>query len=159
FYPGNLANNGITSSFLNLMDNLDYEKYDVTVFTEPGGRIGQKNLLKLNKKVHLLFKPGAGIYTIREDYQNRKIQEFGLNKEERAQYPTRAFQREANRLLAGLKFDVAIDFSGYSYFWAKLILGSNAKKYIVFQHNDLFADSQKVVNGKRPHEKSLPALF
>lgn len=158
-YPGNLASNGITSSFINLMDSIDHDKIDVTVFTEPNKTDGIKNIAKLNKNVRLLFKPGAAIYTLNEDFRNRQIQEFTLGKDKRDKYPEIAFKRESNRLLANLEFDTAIDFSGYSYFWAKLILGASAKKHIVYQHNDLWTDSKKVVKGKMPHVKALPALF
>ena len=31
-YPGGMANNGITSSFINLVNNLDYSRYNVICF-------------------------------------------------------------------------------------------------------------------------------
>lgn len=158
-YPGNLSKNGITSSFLNLLNNIDYNNYDVTVFTEPGGEDGNTNIRRINRNARVLFKPGAAICSVMEEFRNRQIKEFTLPSDKKNIYPDTAFRREANRLLANLSFDVAIDFSGYGFFWAKLILGAKANKYIVYQHNDLLSDSQKVVNGKKPHKKSLPALF
>ena len=32
-YPGGMKNNGITTSIINLLENVDYETYDITLFT------------------------------------------------------------------------------------------------------------------------------
>ncbi|WP_122645227.1 CDP-glycerol glycerophosphotransferase family protein [Enterococcus mediterraneensis] len=159
-YPGRMKNNGITTSFINLTNNLDYQNYDVSLLlARPVSDEEFQNLAKVNPNVRFLFRPGAPIYTRSEVFRNSWIQEFTLKKALRRFYPEKAYQREARRIIGGAAFDAAIDFSGYSFYWGKLISAMEARKKVVFQHNDLFTDSQKVINGKRPHEKSLPALF
>lgn len=60
--PWGMVNNGITSSFLNLIDNIDYEKYDVTVIANSNNNIEiNNNLKKMNKNVRPLFRFGMNI--------------------------------------------------------------------------------------------------
>ena len=62
-----------------------------------------------------------------EKLRNQQISNDGLAVNKRNQYPQEGYKREMNRLMANLEFDVAIDFSGYSYFWARHILAANAE--------------------------------
>lgn len=159
-YPGGMADNGITSSFINLLNNIDYSKYDVTVFVNGSGNMeANNNLKKLNRNARPLFKFGMDILTVKEKLINKKIADNGLAINQRDKYPEKGYKREMNRLTANLKFDVAIDFSGYSYFWGRHILAAQADNHVIFMHNDLMEDSMKVINGEQPHAKTLPILF
>lgn len=160
-YPGGLRDNGITSSFLNLMHNIDHEKFDITCFVN---RSNQKAVLRnmnlVNKNVRFIFKPGAPVYKLREILQNRYIHNRGergfLGKK---LYPEKAYQREQLRLFGKTHFDYAIDFSGYSFYWAKFLLATDAKKKICFLHSDMLSDCERTVNGRRPHWVNLRGLF
>ncbi|WBY91099.1 CDP-glycerol glycerophosphotransferase family protein [Enterococcus casseliflavus] len=159
-FPGGMRNNGITSSFLNLTNNIDYTKYDVTVICNPSSNDEINNNLKaMNKNIRPLFRFGIDILTRKEKLVNKKFADQGVEIDQRSNYPENGYRREMNRLVGNLKFDVAIDFSGYSYFWGRHILGADAKKYIVFMHNDLYSDSRREVNGKMPMFKDLNGLF
>lgn len=156
-----MRNNGITSSFLNLMNNIDYDKYDVSCFTAtPHAKEVLKNLKKVNENVRFLFKPGLPVYKINEVYRDKLIHNRGergiLGKK---LYPERAYIREHNRLFGKTNFDYVIDFSGYSLYWAKFLLAANAKRKICYMHNDLLSDSERKVNGRRPHRINLRGLF
>src|SRR5690606_4656084 len=62
-YPGGMRNNGITASFINLSNNLDYEKYDVTCFLPTSNSAEVlNNIAKINKNVRLVFKGGLPAY-------------------------------------------------------------------------------------------------
>lgn len=160
FFPGGMRNNGITSSFLNLIDNIDYDNYDVTVLLNPSNDLEINNNFKLmNSNVRPLFRFGIDILTRKEKLLNKRFADRGVSVEDRNKYPLKGYQREARRLTAALKFDVAIDFSGYSYFWGRHILGVDAKKHLVFMHNDLLADSMREIDGERPMFKDLNGLF
>jgi glycosyltransferase involved in cell wall biosynthesis len=52
-----------------------------------------------------------------------------------------------------------VDFSGYNPFWGHVLLQAEARTHSIFLHNDLLADSQREINGKRPHEKNLRSIF
>ncbi|MGE7879231.1 CDP-glycerol glycerophosphotransferase family protein [Peribacillus muralis] len=160
-YPGGMRDNGITSSFINLMNNIDYDKYDVTCFTAtPHSQEALKNLNKVNKNVRFLFKPGLPVYNLKEVYKDKFIH----NRGERGSlgkklYPEEAYIREHARLFGKTQFDYVIDFSGYSHYWAKFLLAADSKKKVCYMHNDLLSESEKTFNGRRPHRINLRGLF
>ncbi len=159
-YPGGMRDNGITTSFLNLTNNIDYDKYDVTVIGNPPNcKEIENNYNRMNPNVRPLFRFGVDILSAKERRINRHFMNHGVQPNKRTQYPEVAYKRETNRLTASLNFDTAIDFSGYSYFWGRYILGANAKKYCAFMHNDLYADAHREVNGQMPMLKNLSGLF
>ncbi len=159
-YPGGLKNNGITSSFINLTNSIDYNKYDVTLFTNTPHRAEVlNNLNKVNPNVRMLFKPGIPIYKLNEIYRDKLIQNRSLKGYLKIFYPKKAYKREVNRLMGNQSFDVSIDFSGYSYFWAKYIIEANSAKKICFMHNDVKADSERTIGNKHPHLINLRGIF
>ncbi|WHY86098.1 CDP-glycerol glycerophosphotransferase family protein [Neobacillus novalis] len=160
-YPGGLRNNGITSSFINLMNNIDFDQYDVSCFTgTPNSEEVLNNLEKINKNVRFLFKPGYPVYKLLEIYRDRFIHNRGergwLGK---LLFPEKAYARDHARLFGNSKFDYVIDFSGYSLFWAKYLIVADAKTKICYMHNDLLSESEKIIDGKRPHKINLRGLF
>ncbi|MEC1862310.1 CDP-glycerol glycerophosphotransferase family protein [Bacillus licheniformis] len=160
-YPGGMKNNGITSSFLNLMNNIDFDKYDVSCFMKtPHSREVLNNINKVNKNVRFIFKPGLPVYTLFDVYKDKLVHNRGANgKLEKKFYPEDAYLREHKRLFGKSKFDYVIDFSGYSLYWAKYLVCADAKKKICYMHNDLLSDSERLVNGRRPHKINLRGLF
>ena len=159
-FPGGMRNNGITSSLLNLVNNIDYDKYDVTIIANPvANNEINENLKALNPNSRVLFRFGIDILTRSEKMINKKFADHGVPIDKRDDYPVIGYKREMNRLTANLNFDVAIDFSGYSYFWGRHILAANAKKHVAFMHNDLLSDSMREVDGKMPMYRDLHGLF
>ncbi|MBP1948796.1 glycosyltransferase involved in cell wall biosynthesis [Virgibacillus litoralis] len=160
-YSGGMKDNGITSSFINLMSNIDYSKYDVSCFTAtPHDDEVIKNLGKVNKNVRFLFKPGLPVYRLSEVYKDKFIHNRGASGFlGRLLFPENAYIREHTRLFGKNKYDYVIDFSGYSLFWAKFLVVTDAKRKICFMHNDLLSDSERTINGKRPHRINLRGLF
>lgn len=160
-YPGMMRDNGITTSFINLMNNIDYDQYDVSCFTKkPLEDETLKNIEKVNKNARLIFTPGIPIYQALEFYRDRFVHFKGAGGVLGKQlYPEKAYVREHTRLFGKSKFDYVIDFSGYSFHCAKLLLAADAKKKICYMHNDLLSDSERTVNGKKPHRINLRGLF
>lgn len=162
FYPGGFLNNGITSSFINLMNNIDYDKYDVSVIMRaPRNWESEiiKNLSKLPREVRMLFNGGVAALQFQEDIVDENYRFDPDKKRNLENLPIQGYRRDFKRLVGDSNFDVAIDFSGYSFLWGKYIAFSNARKKLVFLHNDLHSDSNKIVHGKKVHYKNLHALF
>src|SRR5690606_23083221 len=156
-----MRNNGITASFINLSNNLDYEKYDVTCFLPTSNSAEVlNNIAKINKNVRLVVKGGLPAYLFFEQYQDKFIH-VTVKKGRLAEqlYPKDAFAREYRRQFGNIIFDYAIDFSGYTSSWAKLILASDAKQKICYLHSDMKAHSERLVDGRRPHRINLRGLF
>ncbi|AQP53106.1 hypothetical protein CBF34_02670 [Vagococcus penaei] len=157
-YPGGMRNNGITSSLINLIQNIDATVYDVTCFLDQPRSAEQiANIRQLPKTTHLLFRFGASDYTVKEAYQDLRIQARGFKHE--SQYPNEIYQRECLRLLGNQHYDVAIDFSGYSLYWAKILLASTANTKMCYMHSDMQSDMDRTVNGRKVHKVNLRGLF
>mgnify|MGYP001091629837 CR=1 FL=1 len=161
FYPGGMRNNGITSSMVNLLNNIDYNKYDVTCFMGSSrNKQVLNNLEKVPKQVRFLFKVGYPLYELHEIYKDEMVKKRGVFREQESKiYPSEAYENEVQRLFGKCEFDYAIDFSGYSYFWSKYLLTLSAKKKMCYMHSDMLADSERTVNGRRPHRQNLRGLF
>jgi len=160
-YAGGLMNNGITSSLLNLLENIDYNKFEVTIFMQRKvNKIALDNLNRVNKNVKILLRSGGFFATMSENYRNNYVRNRGIisSKEEKL-YPEKAYKREFRRLFGNSKFDYVIDFSGYSMFWSNLLLATTSKKKFVYLHSDMVEDLVKVVGNIRPHIINLKSLM
>lgn len=160
-YAGGLMSNGITTSFLNLMDNIDHEKYDVSVwysYTRKAERAA--NALKINGSVRLFPRTGAPIVGIGERFEYRRTLDHGLKPGTDFKHGLRKlWDDEWNRCFGASRFDYIVDFSGYAPFWSLVLLRGNAKHHSIWMHNDLYADAHKVVDGRQPHLRNLSSVF
>lgn len=160
-YSGGLLNNGITSSLLNLLENIDYNRFEVTIFLQrQNSKIALDNLNSINKNVNIILRNGGFFATFTENYRNNYVRDRGIisNKEEKI-FPNKAYQREFRRLFGNSRFDYVMDFSGYSMFWSNLLLATDSKKKFVYLHSDMVEDLVKVVGNVRPHIINLKGLM
>ncbi|EGQ4484977.1 glycosyltransferase [Staphylococcus pseudintermedius] len=160
-YPGGMKHNGITTSVINLLANINYDKYDVTVFTNNTNNVEQlNNLQSLNDNVRIVLRRGPMIATFKELYQNEFVRQRGIYKSfEKRLYPKALFEREFRKIFGDSQFDYAIDYSGYAMFWSNLVLASDAKKKYILLHSDIKSDMERTVKGKRPHYQNLKGVI
>ncbi|MDK3643237.1 glycosyltransferase [Staphylococcus pseudintermedius] len=160
-YPGGMKNNGITTSVMNLLSNIDYQKYDVTIFLNNTNNNEQlNNLQSLNDNVRIVLRRGPMIATFKELYQNEFVRQRGIYKSfEKRLYPKALFEREFRKIFGDSQFDYAIDYSGYAMFWSNLVLASGAKKKYILLHSDIKSDMERTVKGKRPHYQNLKGVI
>ncbi|EJH4294118.1 CDP-glycerol glycerophosphotransferase family protein [Staphylococcus pseudintermedius] len=157
-YPGGMKHNGITTSVINLLANINYDKYDVTVFTNNVEQLN--NLQSLNDNVRIVLRRGPMIATFKELYQNEFVRQRGIYKSfEKRLYPKALFEREFRKIFGDSQFDYAIDYSGYAMFWSNLVLASGAKKKYILLHSDIKSDMERTVKGKRPHYQNLKGVI
>lgn len=160
FHAGALMDNGITSSFLNLINQIDYDKYDVTIFLHDSKlKEIRDNWARLHPNARKMFKPGLPVYTVAENVRDRMLKNNPFEFDIDTYYPKEAYEREARRLFGNATFDVAVDFSGYSYFWAKYLVALDTQVKICYMHNDLFAETNRKVDGVYPLRNDLLGLF
>lgn len=160
-YPGGMKNNGITTSAINLLENIDYDKYDVTIFL---GHTNNdeilKNLKEVKDSVRIILRKGPLLATTIEKYQDAFIKNRGIKSIlEKIIYPKSTFEREFRKIFGNSKFDYVVDFSGYSMFWSKIILGTESKKKLIYLHSDMKSDMNRTVNGKKPHYLNLKGVI
>jgi len=155
-----LSNNGITTSLINLTHTINYNTHELYLIIDADSvdkTSAQKiNYHKLNPACHVILRTGAMSNTFAETEAIYRI--LNPNQEPDAQtyaHAETAYRREALRLLGDTHFDVAIEFDGYSSYWAGLIAATNAKTKIICQHNDLHGE---YTNERKAHKK-LIAVF
>lgn len=161
-YAGGFLNNGITTSLINLLNYIDYDKYTVTIIeSNAKNDIREKNLVQLNPNVKLLFRNGQTNHKFIEAYQNRWILRMGLSKQSSKNvFPEKLYEREYRRIFGNLKFDIAIDYSGYVPFWSLIFSHCKSiKQSYIYQHNDMLSEYNKVIQGKLKHRDNLKLIF
>jgi len=139
FYPSYLMGNGVTETFITLLNELDYDKYDVyvavnnkSVYYDKQERINKNaNLLYFNE--HKFFKNKKDHDEIFDFFQGKKICNLDMLK---------SFCEINNRaIISDLTFDYIIDYNGYSPFVSSMAcLGNEKGRKIIYMHNDLYKD-------------------
>lgn len=148
FYMGSFIPIGITTSFLNLMEKINHDEYDITLALDPWTinsytqRIEKFN--ELSNKVKLLPRVSYPVADVDEITINNYFQ-FARGKV--SDYARRRLEHMYNneyfRLYGNAKFDIIIDFNGYDYFWTALFsLKSKKEKSLLWLHNDMLAEAK-----------------
>ena len=84
-YPGGMKNNGITTSIINLLENVDYETYDITLFTNKSKNLEVlNNLNSINKNVRIILRVPPLAASLKETYRIDFVRQRGLKKYVRA---------------------------------------------------------------------------
>ena len=143
-FCGGWKNNGITSSALNLTRLLADRDLDLHVVTDSPSAEAAANLARLDPRIHLILRPGPMPMT-RADH--RALTRFharnGFANPDHAARIQALFLRESRRIFGAIRFDAALDFSGYSRDWAALIAATPARRHLIWQHNDLHAEAER----------------
>jgi CDP-glycerol glycerophosphotransferase len=159
-FLGGMLPNGITSSVLNLLDNIDHDRFDVSVFYVHSERRARSAQVEaINPRVRLFPRVGSPAPSKFDRRQRLLLLNKGLDSPgldpERAD---RFFKDEWRRCFGSARFDYIVDFSGYSPNFAYLMLTGPAKSRSIWLHNDFKAEMSKVVDGERPHETNMQVL-
>lgn len=158
FFLGSLRAYGITYSMLSLLQNMDYEKYDVTLYVyKPNNDSDMSRLLSIPKEVRVLVHTVAAIGSVADNMHFVKGLAGGYQKNKK--YLSDIAAKEYVRMFGQSTFDYVIDFVGYSPLFSMVAANAPAGVKSIWQHNDMLADQNKVVGGKRPNKKRLEIVF
>lgn len=153
---GELLVNGIIRSLTSLAKQIDYSKYDVTIFFLRRDPSMDFLLAELPRDVRVLIRTG---WLLRDRDEDAVINTFDNHSKHnplvRMLYPDKVFRREYRRCFGDVVFDCAVDFNGYVRHMANLVVESGAKRRVVWLHNDIYADMNKVVNGVKKNYVAL----
>jgi CDP-glycerol glycerophosphotransferase len=160
-YLGGMRPNGITTSALNLLNNIDHSRYDVSAFfAQSRARATIAKQKQINPNVRQFPRVGG--------MNGPKLRQLARHLEFRrgrtAEHNTVATQNrlwddEWFRCFGDTKFDYVIDFSGYGPFWSILLLHSPAAVRSIWLHNDLASDAHREVGGEKKMLHSLTQVF
>jgi CDP-glycerol glycerophosphotransferase (TagB/SpsB family)/glycosyltransferase involved in cell wall biosynthesis len=162
-YLGTMKPNGITTSGLNLLANIDHDRYDVSAFYLYSAKPDQaRSIAAIHPRVRHLPRTGgmngSKVLHARRD----RLQQRGL--------PAKVGQREAlpavslfadewTRTFGDARFDYIVDFSGYGPLWDFILLQGRAKAHSIWLHNDMYADARREVHGQQHLFKKLHSVF
>jgi CDP-glycerol glycerophosphotransferase (TagB/SpsB family) len=161
-YVGGLRSNGITQSVLSLLDNIDYDRFDVSAcYSASVNADRRRNEAAINPNVRLFPRVGgingSKIHRLGRQAMLARGIDVGPAIERNAQL--RLWRDEWVRCFGQSRFDHIVDFSGYGPFWDYVLLQGEAKTRSIFLHNDVVADSEREINGRKPLRRGLRAVF
>ena len=161
-YVGGMRNNGITTSALNLLTNIDYSKYDVSIWAPQPSKSSPEFLYeRIPSEVRQFLRQGT--HPLTAD-RNKLLKTFLADEANGVDsIPPKVkevLKAEWDRSFGSSKFDFIVDFSGYAGFWSFILLQGDAKQsHSIWQHNDLLSDRDREVDGALPNFKALSSVF
>lgn len=161
-YPGTFVPNGITSSCLNLLNNIPEDDYNLSIVIDPVAVSASEERLhkysKLPSHINTVARVGQMVLTPEESLiLDRFNTHRHLENAEMWNILENLYKREFSRVLGASKFDSIINFEGYSYFWSSLLgLGKPSNENaIIYLHNDMHSE-WKV---RHPYLRGIFALY
>lgn len=155
---GSLSSNGITSAAVNLLPHLVDAGVDVTVtFNQRSTGPSVGNRARIDPRVRQVQRVG-GMNGSKLLHLRRRRAERGSFTMAHATVPElrELWDAEWARCFGGAHFDAAVDFSGYSPFWAELFLHApEPVRRSIWLHNDMRAEIDREVDGKARMRRSL----
>lgn len=141
-YGGGFAMNGVTTSLISLLNQVDYSQFDISVLCYMQDKENsKKNILSLNKNIRVLLRCSSYPVSCYEAFQLSYIKKHGFSgKLSQFMYPKQALQRDYYRCMGSAEFDYIIDFSGYGIYFPLMLLENTKAKHFIWQHNDLKKD-------------------
>ncbi|GAA1960901.1 glycosyltransferase [Microbacterium deminutum] len=161
FYLGGMRSNGITTSGLNLLSAIDHDRYDVTALMPLlRSEAARANQALIHPAVRQVFRIG-GMNGSKALHLRRRLDglvgsplEPGI-----AGWHESLWVDEWARVFGSAQFDWAADFSGYSPFWANLMLHAPGVPHAIWLHNEMVADRERTVGGRKRFRRALGQVF
>ncbi len=160
-YLGGMRSNGITTSALNLLSAIDHDRYDVTALMPlMRSESARANQQLVHPAVRQMFRAG-GMNGSKLIQLRRRIDDWrGSPLEPRIErWHESLWIDEWVRVFGSAEFDWAADFSGYSPFWANLLLHAPRVPHAIWLHNEMAADRGRAVGGRQRFKRSLGLVF
>ena len=136
---GTMAVNGISTSLLGFLNNLDYDAFDVSVMVEHTSVPEEINLInKIDPRARVICRNAPGCFTVWEHVLQRYYERNGYKNVFHPMYA-----RDVRRSYGDTEFDIVLDFEGYNTYYAILALQFRAAFKCIWQHNDMLAERTK----------------
>jgi CDP-glycerol glycerophosphotransferase len=157
---GGMLANGITASALSLLDNLDHNRYDVSV-SFPHTTMPERLQMidRINPQVRLFPQPASlngSKLRIRmlaavngRSARRRQVLRSGYTELMRAEW---------HRSFGASRFDAVVDFSGYEPYWIKLLASRPSGGFAIWLHNDIHAELSNAARAARLRERVRGAV-
>jgi CDP-glycerol glycerophosphotransferase len=158
---GSMNSNGITSSALNVLRSIDHDVFDVSVFFgRPTGSQQRANQLRIDPRVRQFHRVGAMESSAVTRLRRRLAEWFG-QRDVHSSSPgqSQMWDDEWRRCFGQTRFEHVIDFDGYGPFSATLLLHSPNSTHSIWLHNNMVAETHRIIRGRERLRHSLQAVF
>lgn len=136
-YGGSLAKNGITSSLISLLENIDLNKRNY--FLSFRSQTAKRHSLTLNdisKKIDYIPMMGSDDFNFIETVAFLLFNKLNISNSFTKKYLDIAYKRNLSKYFYNVNFDKVIHFTGYEKNITALFQRSDSEK-VIFAHNDL----------------------
>ena len=143
---GSFTPNGITTSFINLVSNIDRGRYDVIVALAPTTmELLPDNVAQFRKLPEDIFavpRYGNVPMSMEERWLKKRHDTGSATLDDEAMaIIRRIYDREFIRIFGPKQFHAAISFAGYDAFWTALLVANNFSfRKVVYLHNDMYSE-------------------
>lgn len=147
-FGGEFQPNGITTSLLNLLNNIDENKLSLTLLFDTNLVLSTEDQKEqfgyLPEYVHYAPRVGRMNRTIEEAWIEGKVNQYrSVSNAAMSKMYEKMYAREFQRMFGNSYFEASVNFTGYSKFWSALQacspLSSTGIKAI-YQHNDKYGE-------------------
>lgn len=150
---GGLKNNGITKSLDNLLNSIDYDLFEIYLLVNATivdkSIDSRKNLEKFDKRCHIILTIAPQNFSRLEKASYQKLLKGSILSLDEEKIVYNSFERENRRLFGKNRFDIVIDYTGYSPYWSNLLASHPADKKIIWQHSDMYAEYENTAKKHR----------
>ena len=137
-YAGDFSEGDDTEAFLGLAENLDFQKYDVTLLVCGGGDdFAEEQIIGLPTGLRILYR-GQPFNGKAEEIAKNELFLKGKIKD----IPHAFYKREARRLFGEAKFDCAIDLTGKKSLFS--VVAKEMEGVRFFQYNARFVREKQI---------------
>jgi CDP-glycerol glycerophosphotransferase len=146
-YGGGFIPNGVTTSFLNLIEHIDKKKYSVSIVIDPkvidSDKKKREQFNRLGKEIKVIGKFSSMGMTLEEKWIIDKFNtQRVLPSEEMKIIFQYVYQREFLRVFGRTKFDIIINFEGYNSYWVRLFSANKSANKIIYLHADMLEEAK-----------------
>lgn len=136
---GQMCVNGISTSLINLLNNMDYDKWDVTLMITKAKNQNEREFVdKINENVRVMLRNTTFNMTYIEQIRHKYYMKYGIQNPDQEIY-----RREFRRAYADAAFDYVIDFEGYNFFYSLLALQAVNTVKGIWLHNDMMSEKER----------------
>ncbi len=151
-YAGNMDKNGITTSLLSLLDNIDKNRYNYYIsFRESNLRADPTRTKVIPEDVDVIPISCEVFFDIKTARAYNAFARKGKESQKNKQVLSELYSREIKRHFYGIKFDHVIHFNGYENNIILMLTQFDARKSI-FVHSDMV---QEIETRKNQNEYLL----
>lgn len=142
FFVDEIRVNGILNSLTNLLNEIDYDAFDVTVISGkpklPGTRAIVENF---HPCVRYLMRDTTFNTTLWSEYRSLLFHKRGIkNSFYKRLLPSAMYSQEIHRLFGNSSFDYSVDFCGFSIVFAMLAAHVPGAVSAIWMHSDMAAE-------------------